>query len=153
MASLIRWNPMRDLMKLNENLNRYFDRFLQEFEEGGEGFGEGYCSVPPLESYRQNGSFVVKVDLPGVDPKDVHLSVEEGCLTIEGERKRTEGLGEGAIWEEEVCYGPFRRTLHVPQGIKAEAIEAKYHDGILEIKAPVDEKYLPKRIEVQVEHS
>lgn len=151
MASLIRWKPMRDLKRLNENLNKYFDRFLEEFGEYGEGSEQGYCSMPPVDSFRQNGSFVVRVDLPGVDPKDVHLTVEEGCLTIEGERKQAEGITESTVWEEEVCYGPFRRTLHIPQGIKAEQIEARYHEGILEIKAPVDERYLPKKIEVQIE--
>ncbi len=151
MASLIRWNPMRDLMKLNEHLNKYFDRFLEEFGEGRESPEYGYCSAPPMESFRQNGSFVVKMDIPGVDPKDVHLTVEEGCLTIEGERRRPAGLDGSMVWEEEVCYGPFRRTLHVPRGIKADQIKATYHDGVLEVTAPVEEKYLPKKIEVQVE--
>jgi HSP20 family protein len=151
MASLIRWNPKRDLRKLNETLNRYLDRFLEEFGEESETLEHRYCSEPPVESFRQNGSFVVKMDIPGVDPKDVHLSVEEGCLSVEGERKRPAGVEESTVWEEDVCYGPFRRTLHIPQGIKAEQIEAKYHDGILEITAPVEEKYLPKKIEVQVE--
>jgi HSP20 family protein len=151
MASLIHWNPMRDLRKLNEDLNRYFGRFMEEFGEQGETREDGYCSAPPAESFRHNGAFVVKMDLPGVDPKDVHLSVEEGCLTVEGERKRPAGIEEGTVWEEEVCYGPFRRSMQVPQGINAEQMQAKYHDGILEITAPVEEKYLPRKIEVLVE--
>jgi HSP20 family protein len=138
-------------MKLNEHLNKYFDRFLEEFGESGESLEHGYCSAPPMESFRQNGSFVVKMDIPGVDPKDVHLTVEEGCLTVEGDRQRPADLEGSMVWKEEVCYGPFRRTLQVPRGIKADQIKATYHDGVLEIAAPVEEKYLPKKIEIEVE--
>jgi HSP20 family protein len=154
MASLIRWNPLRDLMRINQNFNEYVEQFFRDFSEGEERLEEeGYCTSPPVESFRQNGSFVVKVDLPGVDPKNVRLTIEEGCLTIEGERKRAEEIDENALMEGEVCYGSFRRALSVPDGIKANQIKAKYHDGILEITAPMEEQYLPRKIEVQVEKS
>jgi len=149
MASLIRWSPMRDLLKLSWNL----DHFFRDFMEPTEVSEEGYCPVPPVESFRHNGSFVVKVDLPGVNPKDVHLTAEEGFLTIEGERKKAEEVPENSVIRDELCYGSFRRSLAIPEGVKTEEIKAKYHDGILEITAPMEEHYLPRRIEVEVQKS
>ena len=92
---------------------------------------------------------MIKVDLPGVNPKDVHLTFEGGYLIIEGERKRIHEVEESSILRDEVCYGAFRRSLYFPEGIKADQIKAKYHDGVLEITAPLDEKLLPKKIEVE----
>jgi HSP20 family protein len=146
MANLIRLNPFRDLIRWDRDVDELFREFVEpiEFSE------EGSCVCPRVESYRHNGSFVVKVDLPGVNPNDVHLTADQGCLTIEGERKRSEEIEEGARIHGEVCYGSFRRSMAIPEGVKADQIKAKYHDGVLEITAPVEEHSLPKKIEVEV---
>jgi HSP20 family protein len=149
MASLIKWSPIGELMNLNWSL----DRFFQEFMEPMGIEGEGYCEFLPVESFRHNGSFVVKVDLPGVNPQDVHLTADQGCLTIEGERKRGEEIPKASLMRDELCYGSFRRSLAIPEGVKTEQIKAKYHDGILEITAPLEEHSLPKKIEVEVQKS
>ncbi len=149
MASLIRWSPMGELLKLGWNL----DHFFRDFMEPTEISEEGYCASPPVESFRHNGSFVVKVDLPGVNPKDVHLTAEQGFLTLEGERKKAEEIPEDSVIRDELCYGSFRRSLALPEGVKTEEIKAKYHDGILEITAPMEGHYLPRRIEVKVQKS
>ena len=145
MASLTRWNPMRDLMRVGLD----FDQFFREFAEPEEAMEGGYCAPPPVESFRQDGSYVIKLDLPGVSPKDVHLTFEGGYLIIEGERKRLPEVEESSMLRDEVCYGAFRRSLYIPESIKADMIKAKYHDGVLEITAPVDEKFLSKKIEVE----
>jgi len=149
MANLIRWNPLRDLISLDWD----FDQFFREFMEPLEMTEEGYCASPPVESFRHNGSFVVKVDLPGVNPKDVHLTAEQGRLTIEGEQKRAEEIPENSVIRGELCYGSFRRSLAIPEGVKTEEIKAKYQDGILEITSPMEEHGLPRRIEVEVQKS
>ena len=149
MAKLIRWDPWGDFFSLNWD----FDQFFREFMEPVEMTDEGYCTSPPVESFRHNGSFVVKVDLPGVNPKDVHLTADQGYLTIEGERKKAEEIPENSLIRDELCYGSFRRSLAIPEGVKTEEIKAKYHDGILEITAPMEEHHLPKKIEVEVQKS
>ena len=146
MASLIQWNPLKDFFSLNWDL----DRFFREFVEPMEMRGESYCSSPPVESFRRNGSFVVRMDLPGVNPKDVHLTADQGFLTIEGERKKAEELPENSVIRDELCYGSFKRSLAIPEGVKTGEIKARYHDGILEITAPMEEHSLPRRIEVEV---
>jgi len=149
MATLISWSPSRDLMDRGWNLEQFFRDFMEpaEFSE------EGYCTSPPVESFRHNGSFVVRVDLPGVNPQDLHLTAEAGSLTVEGERKRSGEIGEDALFRDELCYGSFRRSVEIPEGVKTDQIKAKYHDGVLEITAPVGEEHLPKKIEVKIHKS
>jgi HSP20 family protein len=149
MATLIRWSPMTDLMDLGWNIDRFFRDLMEpaEFSEGG------YCISPPVESFRHNGSFVVRVDLPGVNPQDVHLTADQASLTIEGERKRSSEIGEDSLFRDELCYGSFRRSVEIPDGVKTDQIKAKYHDGVLEITAPVGEENLPKKIEVEIQKS
>ena len=149
MAMLIRWNPSRDLMDWGWNI----DEFLRDFLEPTEFFEKGYCTSPPVESFRHNGSFVVRVDLPGVNPRDLHLTADQGSLTIQGERKRGSEIGEDARLRDELCYGSFRRSVEIPDGVKTDQIRAKYHDGVLEITAPVGEEHLPKKIEVEIHKS
>jgi HSP20 family protein len=149
MANLIRWSPMRDILRWDRGLDEFFGDLMGPLEVGDE----SSCVCPRVESFRRNGSYVVRVDLPGVNPKDVHLTAENGCLTIEGERKREEGIEESSVLHDEFCYGAFKRSMAIPEGVKAEEIKARYHDGILEITAPMEEHYLPKRIEVEVQKS
>lgn len=149
MASIIRWSPVEDLARFS---SFFLDPFFRDFSEGlerGEALESEYCTPPAVESYRHNGSYVVKVDLPGVSPKDVHLTYEDGYLTIEGERKRDHEVEESSRLRDEVCYGAFRRSLYIPEGIKGDMIKARYHEGVLEVTAPLDEKFLPKKIEVE----
>ncbi len=149
MNALMRWNPVKDLMKSSWGLDPFFRDFM---DEPGF-FEEDRYSCPPVESFHQDGRFVVKVELPGVDPKDVNLKAEEGFLTIEGERRRAEDVPENSFVRDELWYGPFKRTVPIPEGVKTDEIKAKYRDGILEITAPVDEHYLPKKIEVEVQEN
>ena len=86
---------------------------------------ERYCTSPPVESFRHNGSFVVRVDLPGVNPQDVHLTADPGSLTIEGERKRNSEGGEETLFRDEPCYGSFRRIAEIPDGVKTDQIKAR----------------------------
>jgi HSP20 family protein len=104
-----------------------------------------------VESFHHNGGFVVRVDLPGVNPQDVHLTAAQGSLTIEGERKRSSEIGEDSLFRDERCYGSFRRSVEIPDGVKTDQIKAKYHDGVLEITAPMEKKALPKKVAVEIE--
>jgi HSP20 family protein len=149
MANVIRWSPFRDLSRIDWGL----DSLFQDFVESWEISEEDSCACPRMESFRQNGSYVVRVDLPGVNPKDIHLTFDQGCLTIEGERKRSKEEEKTSMIEDELCYGSFMRSTTIPKGVKAEEMKAKYHDGVLEITAPMDEHFLPKKIEVEVEKS
>lgn len=152
MSSLIRWRPSLEWMSL-----RPFDRLGDwDLEEFWEDFREPVSKkevswVPRVESYEKDGNYVIKADLPGVEAKDVQITVENGCLTIQGERRMDKEVKEKEVRRRELFYGSFLRTMTVPKGVKTEQVKAKYHDGVLEITAPMEKKALPKKIEVEVE--
>lgn len=152
MSSLITWKPSREWVAL-----RPLDRLWNfDFDDFGEDFWElesprDRTWAPRVETYEKDGNYVIKTDLPGVEAKDVQVTVENGCLTIQGERKMDKEIKERQIHRRELYYGSFQRSMAVPEGIKADHIKAKYHDGVLEITAPLEKKSLPKKVAVEVE--
>jgi HSP20 family protein len=110
---------------------------------------EKFNWAPKVESYRKNGTYVVKADLPGVEAKDIQVTLENGYLTIKGERKVDKEVKEKKVERREVFYGSFERSIPVPEGLKTEGVKAKYRDGVLEVIVPVEEKNPPKKIEVE----
>jgi len=110
---------------------------------------ENYGWTPKVEAYRKNGTYVIKADLPGVEAKDIQVTLENGCLTIKGERKVDKEVKEKKVERREVFYGSFERCIPVPEGLKTEGVKAKYRDGVLEVTVPVEDKNPPKKIEVE----
>jgi len=107
--------------------------------------------LPRVESYQKNGNYVIKADLPGVKAKDIHVTVEGDRLLIQGER-RTDKESKGKDFSrKEVFYGAFQRSVPIPPGFKADGIKAKYHDGVLEITAPVEKTHSPEEVRIEVE--
>ncbi len=150
MNRMVKWSPMEDLIPRS-----FFRRFWDEdvwdaFEKPFE-FKElvKYNWTPKVESYRQNGTYVIKADLPGVEAKDIHVELENGYLTLKGERKMDKKSKDKKVDRREVFYGSFERCMAVPENLKAEEIKAKYHDGVLEIIIPMEEKAPAKKIEVE----
>lgn len=92
--------------------------------------------IPTADVFARNGSLVVKIDLPGVDPKDIHVKLEEGELTVMGERKTDKEIKEEGYYRKESTFGFFERHMSVPKGIKDSEIKAEYADGVLEISMP-----------------
>ena len=155
MDGLTKWRSPRKLIPwkpFSTWWDRDFEEFLEEFSEAPwtESLGVGRWT-PRVESLHKNGSYVIKADLPGVNPTDIHVTVEGERLIIEGERKMDREMKRKNFRRREVFYGAFRRSVPIPRGMKAEAIKAKYHDGVLEITAPVEKGFLPKEVKVEVE--
>ena len=150
MNSLVRWKPMEGLIPRSYFGSFWDSDFEDVFEEliGSEGLKK-FDWTPRADAYRKNGSLVIKADLPGVEAKDIHVELENGCLTIRGERKMDKEVKEKKGGRREVFYGSFERTMAVPGNLKAEEIKAKYHGGVLEITLPADEKTLTKKIKVE----
>ena len=92
--------------------------------------------IPTADVFARNGELVVKVDLPGVEPKDIHVKLDEDELTITGERKLDKEVKEEGYYRKETSYGFFERRMTIPKGIKESDILAKYEDGVLEITMP-----------------
>lgn len=148
MLAIRKWDPLRDLTKLHGEMDDLFRRSLGDFTPMFYGESEW---MPSLESYRKDGKFIVKADLPGIDPKDVDISVSGNKLTIKGERKeRKEETDEGYILRE-TCYGKFERGITLDEDVLTDNIHATYKDGVLEVAMPLKAKSLPRKINVEVE--
>lgn len=111
--------------------------------------------MPTADVFARNGDLVVKMDLPGVDPKDIHVKLAEGELTVMGERKADKEIKEEGYYRKESSYGLFERHMSVPKGIKETEIKAEYDNGVLEISMPrvAAEIGLPKAKEIPVKHA
>jgi len=111
---------------------------------------EDNCFCPSVDTYVKDNVLHLRAELPGVELKDVDVSLDGTLLTIRGERK-TSHIEEGASCEtREMAYGEFSRTFSVPQGIDAEKIHAAYENGILDIKVPLPESLVEKHIPIEV---
>ena len=147
MANVMRWDPFRDLMSIQNELNRLFGRTYAG-SDAGPGTNAG-AWLPPLDIYETQGSFVVKVELPGVEPDSVEVSVEDNVLTIQGERKFYSEVDEESFHRVERRYGQFARSLSLPASANAEGITAAFDKGVLTIEVPKVEQAKPRKITVK----
>ena len=144
--------PLRALTEMQQEMNQLFSRFFGEGEQAGDrrlSPSERY--VPRIESAVRDNTLCVKADLPGIDPKDVEVEVEGNRLTLRGQRKAEHEGSENGYVHREVQYGSFVRSFPIPEGVKAEDIQAKYHNGVLELSVPLPVSVLPKKVNITIE--
>jgi HSP20 family molecular chaperone IbpA len=92
--------------------------------------------IPTADVLARNGDLVVRMDLPGMDPKDIHVKLEAGELAVTGERKLDKEVKETGYYRKETSYGFFERHISLPKGVKESDIKAEYEKGVLEISLP-----------------
>ena len=142
-TALIHRNPLR-LGRDPLGVDRFFDSFFgaptQEARDK--------AWAPAVDVEETDSATLIRADLPGVDPKNIKVSVEDGRLTLEGERNETREHDEGKTHWVERFTGKFRRVIALPTPVDADAIEAKYKDGVLSIACPIAAEALPREIKV-----
>ena len=144
--------PLRAINEMQREMNQLFARFFGEGEQAGNQWlspRESY--VPQIESVVRENTLYVKADLPGIDPKDVEVTVEGNQLTLRGERKAEHEGSDGGYVHREVQYGNFVRSFPIPDGVKAEEIQAKYQHGVLELSIPLPASMQPKKVNIAIE--
>ena len=130
---LMRTDPFRDLDRLTQQVLGTAAR----------------PAAMPIDAYRDGETFVVELDLPGVDASSIDLAVEKNVLTVHAERRR--GFGEDVeLLVGERSYGTFSRQLFLGESLDSDRIEAAYADGVLVLRLPVAEKAKPRRIPISV---
>lgn len=144
---LLSLDPFEQLNALREEINRLFEAPLSAWLESTE-FFRGYA--PPLDLREDKDNLVVTVELPGMKKEDIHVTVQDGVLTISGERKREQTSEEEGVYRAERYYGRFYRTITLPKPVNEDQIKATYKDGVLTITLPKAEEAKPKTIEVTV---
>lgn len=152
MAALVPRKPMRALQRIEQDMESMFERLGSGFPslwEPERRFWPEERWAPAIESHVENGNLIVKADIPGIDPKDVSISVTGNQLTIEGERKHEEKKEEKDYFYRELAYGKFTRTMPLPAGVDADKVKASCKDGVLQITMPAPKELAPKRIQVE----
>jgi HSP20 family protein len=146
MANLSRWDPFRDLLAIQDEMNQVFGRALGRTEPGET---QVRAWAPALDIAERNDAYVVNVEVPGIKPEQLEITLEDGVLTISGERRFEEETKEAQYHRVERSYGAFRRSITLPTRVMADAIDASFEDGVLQVVVPKAEEAKPKRIEVR----
>lgn len=142
MASLVRFDPYRDLASLREDMNRLFTRVSGDTRPGTTAWS------PALDVLERDEEIVLRADLAGVSADDIDVQVDEDVLTITGERTFTDEVEDGRYYRLERNYGSFTRSVTLPQGVEAEGISASVDNGVLEVRVPKAAEVQPRKITV-----
>lgn len=141
-----RWEPLKDLMALQERMNKLFD---ETFSRGAQDVDTGAWS-PPVDIMEQGDEIIIKMEIAEVDQKSIDIKVEGNALTIKGERQLEEGTKRENYLRLERPYGTFSRSFSLPTTVDYEKVKASQKDGILRIVLPKKEETKPKQIKVEV---
>ena len=134
-TSLTRWDPATQFSTMRNLMDRLFDQSFGRLPSmrGGEDLGPATLSLDVIEN---GDNYVVKAAIPGVDPKDVDISVEDDVLTIKGDYEKREETNEENYVRRELRYGSFLRTLRLPPTVDAEHADAQFENGMLKLTLP-----------------
>jgi HSP20 family protein len=150
--AVVRLEPFRDLLTIQERMNRMFDAAFRNTGDAQEQeWSLGGSWAPLVDIYEKDGRIVLSAELPGVDPKRVDIRLENNVLTLSGERKPVTEVTRDAFHRVERSYGPFSRSFSLPAAVDQEKIGADYRDGVLTVSLPRRQETLPKQIQVEVE--
>ena len=149
MMNLVRWDPFRELEEVSDRLNRVFGRSLTGKSDGKETMTVADWT-PSVDISETEGEYVIKAELPEVKKDDGKITLEEGVLSIQGERKHEKEEKGKKFHRIERAYGRFVRSFVVPDYVDEAKIKAEYQDGVLQLHLPKSEKAKPRAIEVKV---
>jgi HSP20 family protein len=145
MATLVRWEPFRELASMQNDMSRLMNTFLGS----GEGNGRSTHSwIPAVDVWETEDEVVYAFDLPGIPEEKISVEFEDGALTVTGERERTQETDDERYYRFERRYGTFTRTIALPQGVGEDAINADYRNGVLEVRVRKPEQPKPRRIRI-----
>jgi HSP20 family protein len=150
MIDLVRWNPFEELSNWHRDIDELFNRFTGR-RMGGTSAAAWTDFFPPVETYTKDGQYIVRLDLPGIDAKEVEVTAEAGILTIKGERKKAHEATDADYQYSEVFAGRFERRLPLPQGVDSEKLQARYHQGVLEVSVPLPQSLTGRKVPIELE--
>jgi HSP20 family protein len=151
MATMTRWDPFQDLRSAQDEMAQMSPMLAHALGLSGQPQGSGTATAwaPALDISERKDAYLVTVELPGVGVDDLEITMEDGLLTIQGERQFAHGSSEQQFHRVERRYGAFRRSITLPAQVQADQIEASFDHGVLQIVVPKAEEAKPKRIQVR----
>ncbi len=145
-----RWDPFDELRSMQSEMERVFDRFLGTRNERVR---ETVSWMPMIDSYVKDGKLTIKAELPGIDAKDLEVTINDRELVIKGERKSERDEKEKEYSYREISYGSFERHFLLPEGTKTDDLKAKFENGILHIEVPVPELQKAKKVHIEAKET
>jgi HSP20 family protein len=144
--AIVRWEPLREFSTLQNEMNRLFNTVFDTPAPAGNGGMRRW--MPAMDLVESGDHFVLRADLPGLSEEDVNIEVEDRVLTISGERKAEHEVNKDGYHRIERAFGAFSRSLTLPEGIDAEAVQASFDRGVLEVRIPKPEERKPRKITI-----
>ncbi|MGA6828930.1 Hsp20/alpha crystallin family protein [Nitrospira sp. NS4] len=148
MSALMRWDPFRELEDVSDRLNRMFAR--PAVRTNGKETLTVADWVPTVDISETDGEYLIKAELPEVKKEDVKVTLEEGVLTIQGQRRQEKEEKTTKYHRIERSYGTFLRSFSLPDQVNESGVKAEFKDGMLNLHIPKSEKAKPRAIEVKV---
>jgi len=148
--TLVRWQPFRDMLATDRGFDRLFRDAFTTFAGDREAEPSTRPWAPAVDIYETESSIVLKAELPGIDPKDVEVRVEDNTLYLKGERKFEKETKDENYHRVERSYGAFARSFSLPNSIDADKVAAEYKDGVLNLTLPKREEAKPKTIRINI---
>jgi len=145
MLTVSRWDPYRDLYTLQHRINQAFGETGLAAARDAEGFG---AWLPPVDVVEEGDNLIFRAELPGVSRDDIEVKVENGTLTLRGEKRQEKETTADSAHRIERVYGTFHRSFTLPSSVDAEKIKARYRDGVLELVLPKADQAKPRRIAI-----
>jgi HSP20 family protein len=127
----------------SQEVNRLFNTLFDLSDSGAQRW------VPAMDLMEAEDHFVLKADLPGLREDDVAIEIQDNTLTISGERKAEHEERQRGWYRVERSFGRFSRSLSLPEGVDADAVNAEFHDGVLEVRIPKPEERKPRRVAIK----
>ncbi len=146
---MIKYRPMTFIKDVQNEINQLFHKHWLH-DDSGSTISQ-WC--PQVDVKEENAQFVVIADLPGIEPKDIEVSIDNNVLSLKGERKLERNVKEQDYSLIERSAGTFYRRFTLPKEVKGEQIQAKYKSGVLTITIPKKEQHTAKKIEIEEDNS
>jgi len=147
--ALTRWDPFRDLVTLQDRMNRLFEDSLSRSKTTDQEMAMG-AWTPAVDIYETPEHVVLRADLPGIAEKDIDVRIENNVLVLRGERKFLKEAKEEDYHRIERSYGVFSRTFQLPGTIDQNKIQAVHQDGVLEVRLPKREDSKPRQVKIDI---
>jgi HSP20 family protein len=145
--AVVRWEPVREVHSLQQEMNRLFGSFFDTPAQGTDGTRQRW--IPAMDLVETDEHYLLRADLPGFGRDDVKIELDENVLTISGERRTQREQRAEGYFRIERASGTFARSLTLPRGVDAERIEASFADGVLEVRIPKPEQRKPRRVAIE----
>jgi HSP20 family protein len=147
--ALIRWEPVRELQTVQNEMNRLFGTFFDS-PTPGNGNASLRRWIPAMDVVEGANNYVLKADLPGLAEGDVNIELDDNVLTVSGERKFENEERKDGYYRVERSFGRFSRSLTLPEGVDPDSIQASFDHGVLEVQIPKPEERKPRKVAISV---